>query len=60
MMRRGIKKVEMVDAWTQTSNHGSDTEDAKRQRAFRSQPAQIAPNAPHSHQRVSSIPANFG
>ena len=26
-MRRGIKKVEMVDAWTQTSNRGSDTED---------------------------------
>ena len=28
-MRRGIKKVEMVDAWTQTSNRGSDTEEGK-------------------------------
>ena len=31
MMRRGLKKIEMVDAWTQTSNRGSDTEDAKKQ-----------------------------
>jgi len=30
MMRRGIKKVEMIDAWTQTSNHGSDNEDASK------------------------------
>lgn len=30
MMRRGLKKVEMVDAWTQTSNRGSDTEDVKK------------------------------
>jgi hypothetical protein len=30
MMRRGIKKVEMVDAWTQTSNRGSDNEDASK------------------------------
>lgn len=29
-MRRGIKKVEMIDAWTQTSNRGSDTEDNKK------------------------------
>ena len=29
-MRRGLKKVEMVDAWTQTSNRGSDNEDAKK------------------------------
>lgn len=31
MMRRGIKKVEMVDAWTQTSNRGSDAEESKKQ-----------------------------
>ena len=32
-MRRGIKKVEMIDAWTQTSNRGSDTEDNKKRDA---------------------------
>lgn len=33
MIRRGIKKVEMVDAWTQTSNRGSDNEEeVKRKR----------------------------
>lgn len=30
MRNRGIKKVEMVDAWTQTSNRGSDNEEASR------------------------------
>lgn len=47
MMRRGLKKVEMVDAWTQTSNRGSDTEDLKK---HKSHPAQLKPG----HQRVVS------
>mmetsp|Transcript_7649 Transcript_7649/g.9206 ORF Transcript_7649/g.9206 Transcript_7649/m.9206 type:complete len:85 (-) Transcript_7649:1798-2052(-) len=31
MMRRGIKKVEMVDAWTQTSPRKNDEEAKKQQ-----------------------------
>ena len=49
MMRRGLKKVEMVDAWTQTSNRGSDTEDAKKK--SKTQPPQIKHG---QHQRVIS------
>lgn len=33
MMRRGIKKVEMVDAWTQTSPRAStETDEARKNR----------------------------
>ena len=30
MRMRQIKRIEMVDAWTQTSNRGSDNEDKNR------------------------------
>ena len=33
MKGRGIKKVEMVDKCTQTSNHGSDTEEGKKRKS---------------------------
>ena len=54
MMRRGIKKVEMVDAWTQTSNRGSDTEETKKNR--RSQQQQQYPPGQHYHHRTQSNP----
>lgn len=28
---RQLKKIEMIDAWTQTSDRGSDNEDAAKQ-----------------------------
>ena len=52
MMRRGIKKVEMVDAWTQTSNRGSDTEEQKKQKK------QSAPG--NAHHRNASNGAFIG
>ena len=50
MMRRGIKKVEMVDAWTQTSNRGSDNEESKK--AKKPQPPGL--QLKQQHVRVSS------
>ena len=53
MMRRGIKKVEMVDAWTQTSPRNNDEEEKKKQAAR-------AGVKPGEHSRTASGSANNG
>ena len=67
-MRRGIKKVEMVDAWTQTSNRGSDTEDnttkkvdtkKEENKNKKELPPNLKPLQHKNHQRMHSYGSTF-